>query len=206
MTHYQSLAEKKDLDITVKNLTENGFDTLVVSNAVEAKAKILELIPEKSEVMTMSSETLRLSGITEEINTSGKFYSIKNKLTKMNRETDSLKMQKLGSAPEYAVGSVHAVTTDGHVFIASNTGSQLPAYVYGSAHVIWVVGTQKIVKDDAEALTRIYDYILPKESVRLAKQYNNPDLKSNVSKLLIINKEIKPGRITIILVKEKLGF
>ncbi len=203
---WNKLATKKQIDETVKNLTANGMTAFVVNNEDEAKAKVLELIPENSEVMTMSSETLRLSGITDAINESSKFDSVKVKLSKMNRETQSLEMQKLGAAPEYAIGSVHAVTEDGQVIIASNTGSQLPAYVYASPHVIWVVGTQKIVKNTEEGIKRIYDYVLPKESVRLAKQYDTPGLKSNVSKLLIVNKEFNPDRVTIILVKESVGF
>jgi len=72
-------------------------------------------------------------------------------------------------------------------------------------HVIWVVGTQKIVKNVDEGMKRIYEYVLPLESVRLNKAYNI-STGSFVSKLLILNREIVPGRITIILVKEKLGF
>jgi len=191
---------------TVKNLKANGIGVILVVDREEAKKKVLEIIPEGSEVMTMSSVTLLTTGITEEVNESGKYNSVKNKLSKMDREIQDSEMQKLGSAPTWAIGSVHAVTQDGHVFIASNTGSQLSAYVYGSEHVIWVVGKQKFVKDDKEAIKRIYDYVLPKESIRLSKQYGNPDLKSNVSKLLIVNKEIKPDRITMIIVKEDLGF
>ncbi len=206
MNNWNKLATKKQIDEVVKNLTANGMTAIVVNNADEAKAKVLELIPENSEVMTMSSETLRLSGITDAINESSKFDSVKVKLSKMNRETQNREMQKLGAAPEYAIGSVHAVTEDGQVIIASNTGSQLQAYVYASPHVIWVVGTQKIVKNLDDGMKRIYDYVLPKESVRLAKQYDRPGLQSNVSKLLIVNKEFNPDRITIILVKESVGF
>lgn len=194
------------MDRTIKNLRANGISVIVVSNGEEAKRQVIELIPEGAEVMTMSSITLASTGINEVINESGKYDSVKNKLAKMDRATQNLKMQKLGAAPEWAIGSVHAVTEEGQVFIASNTGSQLPAYVYASEHVIWVVGKQKLVKDDSDAMKRIYDYILPKESERLAKQYGNPELKSNVSKLLIVNKEVTPGRITMILVKEELGF
>src|SRR6266478_4466621 len=96
---WNKLATKQELDEVIKNLTANGMTAIVVNNADEAKKKVLELIPENSEVMTMSSETLRLSGITEAINDSGKFDSVKVKLSKMNRETDSLQMQKLGAAP-----------------------------------------------------------------------------------------------------------
>lgn len=203
---WEKLANEKIIAETTKNLSANGITPIVVNSAEEAKEKVLELIPLGAEVMTMSSVTVDAIGASKIINESGKYNSVKVKLSKMDRETQNLEMQKIGASPDYATGSVHAVTMDGHIFIASNTGSQLSAYVYASPHIIWVVGTQKIVKDDNEGIKRIYEYILPKESVRLSKQYGDPNLKSNVSKLLIINKEIRPGRITLIFVKEELGF
>lgn len=206
MNDFNVLSDDKVIKKTIGGLIKNGINALVVNNGKEALKKVLELIPRESQVMTMSSVTLVETGITKEINESGKYDSVKDKLSKMNRETQNLEMQKLGAAPSWAIGSVHAVTQDGHVFVASNTGSQLPAYIYGSEHVIWIVGAQKIVKDDNEALSRIYDYVLPKESARLAKKMNDPNVKSNVSKLLIVNKEVNPKRITLILVKEALGF
>ncbi|OGC97678.1 hypothetical protein A2W16_01350 [Candidatus Amesbacteria bacterium RBG_16_48_31] len=154
--------------------------------------------------MAMSSVTLETTGITAAVNQSGNFASVKSKLTTMDRATQEREMQQLGAAPEYAIGSVHAVTESGQVVIASNTGSQLPAYVYGAGHVIWVVGTQKIVPDLDTAFRRIYDYILPLESDRVQKAYGLPG--SNVSKILIINKEVRPSRLTLILVKQQLGF
>ena len=123
---------------------------------------------------------------------------------KMDRATQGTEMQKLGAAPEWAIGSVHAVSEDGHIFVASATGSQLGAYEYSSAHVIWVVGSQKIVKNWDEGIKRVYEYCLPKESER-QKSIGNA-AGSSVGKLLIINKEIKPGRITVIFVKENLGY
>ncbi len=126
------------------------------------------------------------------------------KLYSLDRETQGLEMQKLGAAPEWAVGSVHAVTQEGHVVIASNTGSQLPGYAYGSQHVVWIVGTQKIVENLDGAMKRIYDYVLPLESDRAHKAYGVDG--SNVSKMLIVNKEVNPQRITLIFVNEKLGF
>ncbi len=102
------------------------------------------------------------------------------------------------------VGSVHAVTENGQVVVASNTGSQLPAYAYGSQNVIWVVGTQKIVSDLDAAFNRINEYVLPLEADRARKAYGVEG--SNVSKLLILNKEINPNRIKLIFVNENLGF
>ena len=156
--------------------------------------------------MTMSSTTLDTIGLSEEINKKGsKFKPVRDKLYSMDRATQVQEMNRLGAAPEYALGSVHAVTEDSHVVIASNTGSQLPAYAYAALHVIWVVGTQKIVKNMDEGMKRIYEYVLPLESARANKAYNITT-GSFVSKLLIINREITPGRVTVIFVGEKLGF
>jgi hypothetical protein len=205
MKNWDELANPESIAKVVESLKTNGINVVVVENSEEAKKKVLELLPPGSEVMTMSSVTLDTVGLSKEINESGKYNSVKAKLMKMDRKTQSLEMQKLGTAPEYAIGSVHAITQDGKLLIASNTGSQLPAYAYGASHVIWVVGTQKIVKDEEEGKKRIYEHILPLESERINK-LNNITVGSFVSKLLIINRERKPDRLTVIFVKEKIGF
>lgn len=204
---FNTLATKDTIQATITALTANGIHAEVVDTKETAKEKVLALIPKGAEVMNMTSVTLDEIGVPQVINESGNYISVRNKLNSMDREAQGLEMQKLGAAPEYTIGSVHAVTQDGKLLIASNTGSQLPAYVYGSSHVILVVGAQKIVKDTDEGIKRIYEYILPKESVRLRKAYNLPDtVDSFVSKLLIINREVKPDRIHIIIVNEQLGF
>src|SRR6185437_3209554 len=166
---WNSLASDESIEKTVDSLKKNGITAHVVSTAEDAKKKVLDLLPKGAEVMQMTSITLDTIGVTEPINESGDYGSVRNRLNKLDREKDHVEMQKVGSAPEWAVGSVHAVTEDGKVIIASNTGSQLPAYAYGSSHVIWVVGTQKIVLTLDDAMKRIYDYVLPLETPRLRK-------------------------------------
>lgn len=200
---YNTLPSNDIIEKSAKALKANGIDVVIVQNGAEAKKKVFELLPNGAEVMNMTSVTLETTGIAKEINESGEYNSVRNKLASMNRKTQNLEMQKLGAAPQYAVGSVHAVTEDGHALIASNSGSQLPAYVYDSPHVIWVIGTQKIVKNTQEGIKRIYEYVLPLEDKRAKKAYG---VGSFVSKLLILNKEKTAGRITMILVKEVLGF
>lgn len=204
---WNTLASEESIKKTVDALKNNGITAHVVDSAEEAKEKVLKLLPKKAEVMQMTSVTLDTIGITQPINESGDYDSVRNELNKLDRSKQHLEMQRIGAAPEWTLGSVHAVTEDGKVVIASNSGSQLPAYAYGSSHVIWVVGTQKIVNNLDDAMTRIYDYVLPLETKRARKAYNLPDtFHSNVSKLLIVNKEVNPERLTIIFVKEKLGF
>lgn len=201
---YNKIASDETIHRVIAALEKNGIKSLLVETAQEAKAKVLALIPKGSEVMNMTSITLETIGLDKEIMESGRYEAVKNKLMAMNRETESREMQRLGAAPQYAVGSVHAVTENGEVVIASNTGSQLPAYAYGADKVIWVVGAQKIAPDMAGAVKRIYDYVLPLESERAHKVYGVPG--SAVNKMLTINKENDPERITIIFVKEVLGF
>lgn len=199
------LADEQTIKKTIKALERNGIETIVVANGKEAKEKALALIPEGSEVMTMTSVTLETIGLSEEINRKdGKFKPVRDKLYAMERKTQAQEMNRLGAAPQFVVGSVQAVTEDGHLLIASNTGSQLPAYAYGALHLLWVVGVQKIVKNIDEGIKRLYEYCLPLESERAKKAYGVPG--SAINKILIINKEVQPKRAALILVKEKLGF
>lgn len=192
------------LSATIKTLNANGISTIVVENGEEAKRKALELIPEKAEVFTVTSTTVNDIGLAKEINESGKYVSVRDMLNDMDRRTQGREMARIGAAPDWVVGSVHAVTESGNVIIASQTGSQLSAYAHGAQHVIWIVGTQKIVKDLDEGMKRIYEHSLPLESERAKKAYGAPG--SAVNKLLIVNKEVVPNRTTMILVKERLGF
>lgn len=204
MADWETLATDGVINKTIDALKVNGIEAFVVESGEEAKKKVLDMIPHGDEVMTMTSVTLDSIGLTAAINESGNYDAVKPKLFVMNRETQAAEMQKLGAASKWSIGSVHSVTQDGKVLIASNTGSQLPGYAYGSEKVVWVVGAQKIAKDFDNGLKRVYDYVLPMESKRAHKAYGVSG--SFVSKLLVVNREINPDRIKIIFVKESLGF
>ena len=200
---FDQLKDAQTIEKTMAALKSNGITAYCVETGEQARAKVLELIPAGAEVMTMTSVTLETTGLRQELNESGHYESVRNRLKSLNRETQSGEMQRSGAAPEWAVGSVHAVTEDGEVLLASFTGSQLAAYAYGAQHVIWVVGTQKIVRDRQEALRRIYEYALPLEDNRARTAYG---IGSAANKLLMISQEVNPQRLTLIFVNEKLGF
>ncbi|MEK7168567.1 MAG: LUD domain-containing protein [Patescibacteria group bacterium] len=195
---------KKTILETIEALKKNNFNAIFVETAEEAKAKFFEILPYGAPVLNNASVTLDTSGISKEINESGKYDSIKNKLSSMNRETSNREMQQIGSAPEWAVGSVHAITKDGHVLIASRSGSQIPGYAFGSDHIIWVVGAQKLVDNIDEGIKRIYEHSLPLESKRVQKAYGMEH--SDVSKILIFNQELSLDRTTIIIVNQAIGY
>jgi hypothetical protein len=200
---FSDLASNEQIERTAKALESNNIHVLIAENGEEAKRMFFELVPEGAEVFLGASVTLETLGITNEIDKSGRYDAVRPKRLALNRATQGREIRKLGSAPDYAAGSVHAVTEDGQVMIASNTGSQLGPYASGAGNVIWVVGAQKLVKDLDEGMRRIYAYDLPLETEHMRQLYNAP---TGVNKMLIVNKEIRPNRITMIIVKEKLGF
>ena len=165
------------------------------------------MLPAGAEVFALTSVTLETIGLAKEINESGRYVSVRNALYSMNQQTQAREMRKLGAAPDFAVGSAHAVTETGTVVVASLTGSQLPPYAYAAGTLIWVVGAQKIVKDVDEGLRRIHEYIVALESERARKAYNLPaEFKTFPSKVLLFNREISPGRVKLVLVNEALGY
>lgn len=203
MDKWKQIPTDETLAKTVATLKENGIDAIVVENGVEAKEYVERTIPEGATVMSMTSVTLEKTGIEKAINESGKYDGVRAKLYQMDRATQGQEMQAMGSSAPWSIGSVHAVTTDGKVIVASQSGSQLSGYAYGSSRVLWIVGAQKIVKDLSAGMKRLEEYVLPLESDRAHKAYGVPG--SSINKLLIVNKEA-PGRITLVLVKEVLGF
>lgn len=197
------LASETQIERTRVALEANQIHTLLAQTGAEASQLLFDLLPEQAEIFVASSTTLNTLGITQEIDTSGRYNSVRAKLALMDPQTQEREMQKMGATPEYILGSVHAITEKGQVIIASLTGSQLAGYVSAAEHVIWVAGTQKIVPNLEVGLKRLETYTLPLESARALKAYG---VTSAIHKLLIINKEFNPGRVTLILVKENLGF
>jgi hypothetical protein len=184
-------------------LEANGIKVLRAADVGEAKRLVLDLIPEGSQVHHGASESLDVSGIAHEIETSGRYDPVRPRTGSMDRTSQAGEIRRLTAAPDVMLGSVHAVTETGALLTASMGGSQLGPYVSGAGRVILVVGTQKIVSDLDEGLRRIYDYSFPLEDARAQAAYG---IHSAVNKILIINREIIPGRITVVLVDEVLGF
>jgi hypothetical protein len=188
---------------TMAALEANGMTVVRASNAPAAKRIVLDLIPDASPVHQGASQTLDVLGITNAIEKSGRFAALRPRIWSMDRETEADEIRRLGAAPDVMLGSVHAVTETGSLLAASMSGSQLGPYVSGAGRVILVVGTQKIVTDLEEGLLRINEYAWRLEDARAQAAYG---IRSAVNKVVIINREITPGRITVVLVDEVLGF
>ena len=195
-------ASDKQIARTVAALEANGIHALVVDDRAAALEALLALLPAGAEVFTATSQTLEAIGAVAEINQSGRFDAVRPKLMKLDRQTQMRAMRKLAASPDYVVGSVHAITEQGQVLVASGGGSQLASYVYGAGHVLWVAGTQKIVAGIDEGLRRIDEHSLPLEDARMRQMRG---VGSQVGKIMIFRRE-PAGRTTLILLREALGF
>ena len=202
-TRFATLGEGASVQRATAALEANGITVLRAADAAEAKRIVLDLIPEGSQVHHGASESLDAAGITHEIETSGRFEDIRSRTFSMDRETQADEIRHLGASPDLMLGSVHAVTETGSLITASMSGSQLGPYGSGAGQVILVAGTQKIVSDLEEGLRRVEEYAFPLEDARAQAAYG---IHSAVNEILIINREIIPGRITVVFVYEVLGF
>jgi ketosteroid isomerase-like protein len=191
------------LDRAATALTAHGFGVEILGDAAAARTRVAELIPHGAEVFTAASETLRLSGIDDDINASGRYDAVKPAVLAMDRATQADELRVRLARPSYVVGSVNAVTETGSLVIASGSGSQLPACAGGAARAIWIVGAQKVVPDLPAALRRIEEHVLPLESARTQVAYGVP---SAINRLLVLNAEPRPGRVTVLLLRESIGF
>ncbi len=203
VAEFAGLASDKQIDETASGLERNGITSLVVDSGEQARDAVRSILPIGAEVFNNTSRTLEVIGIAEDIERSGLYQPLRPRLYQMDREMQGREMRQLAAAPDFVVGSVHAVTEEGSVLIASASGSQLGPLVSGAGHVILVIGGQKIVADAETGLRRIYEYCFPLEDRRAREAYRVP---SGVNNILIINRAIAPRRISAVLVKQSLGF
>ena len=199
---FSRLASNQQIDRTVQALETNGIHTLVVETGEEAREYVMGLLPAGVQVYNPPSRTVDQIGLRAAIESSTSFQSLHTRLYSLDRVTQRAEIRKLISSPDVVIGSVHAITEKGEVLIASASGSQLSSVASGAGKVIWIVGTQKFVSTLDEGFRRIREYSYPLENIRAYQVYGMP---SAINKILIVNGEI-PGRITMILVKQNVGF
>ena len=202
---YDQLASPEVVQETISALKERNIEALLVNTKEEALEKIKEMIPAGASVMTGGSTSLNEIGFSDLL--VSKNHSWKNLKDEIVAETDPDKqneLRKQSVLADYFLGSVHAVTKDGEVLVASASGSQIPSYVFTSPNVIWVVGAQKIVSDLNAAFDRVKTYVFPLEDQRMKSTGAQGSI---IGRWLVFEREIMPSRkVTLIFVNEKLGF
>ncbi len=201
---YDILASDTAIDRAAAALAAKKYNVSVVAGRAEALAKLKEMIPAGSDVMTGGSVTLEEIGLIDLLKSgeSG-WVNWKDKIMAEQDKAKQLVLRKQSSSASYYIASAHALSEDGILFQGSYSGSQIPAFAMLSPHAVFVIGGQKIVPAFEDGIKRVREYSLPMEDNH-QKAMGNPG--SELNKMLITFSDIFAGRITVILVKEKLGF
>ena len=154
-------------------------------------------------VFTGASETLRLSGIDAGINTSGRYQAIRPRVLAMEPRHRRRRHLAAARQPRRRRGQRRR----GHRnrLPGGRLGQRQPATRLrrGAARAIWIAGAQKVVPDLSTALRRVGDHALTLENARAQQAYGQP---SAINRLLILNAEPHPGRSTVLLLGEPIGF
>jgi hypothetical protein len=200
---FAELASDEQIAKAAAALERNGIQSLIAATGEEARGLVESLLVDAAEVYNNTSQTLEAIGVADDIERSGRYQPLRLRLYRMDREMQRREMRALAASPDYVVGSVHALTEDGSLLIASASGSQLGPLVSGAGQVILVIGAQKIVSDVEAGMRRISEYCFPLEDARARRAYGVP---SGVNNILIVSKVLAVGRVTAIIVKERLGF
>lgn len=202
---YTKIASDSIIKKVVEALKERNIHAIVVNTKEEALEEIKKLIPKGASVMNGSSATLNEIGFVDYLKEGQHGWdNVHENILNEKDKAKKSRLRKESVLADYFLGSVHAITEVGQLIIASASGSQMPSYAFTSDNVIWVAGTQKIVPTLDVALARIRDHVVPLEDARV-KNIGYPG--TTWARTLIIENEIMPNRhLTMILVKEKLGF
>jgi LUD domain len=190
------------IDRVAEALGRHNIEAVVVGTGAEARERVLGMLPEGAEVHWGTSRTLEEIGLTPELLAEGRYDALRPRYLAMDRATQAREIRKLVAAPDFMLGSVQAITDDGALVVVSYSASQIGPYASGAGRVILVVGSQKIVADLDEGLRRAREHVLPYEDASLRKRIGVP---TRLAKLLVIYEEPRPGRVTVILVREPVG-
>ncbi|MDO5518823.1 MAG: lactate utilization protein, partial [Clostridium sp.] len=202
------LAAKEMVEI----LKEKGYTAYYAEDREEAKKLIIDLIPEGSSVSVGGSETLGAMNMTEEFRKPK--YKFFDRFKKMPYE-EMYEVYRQSLLSDYFVSSTNAITMQGQLVNTDSSGNRVASMIIGPKHVIIAAGANKIVDNLEEAFKRIKK-IAPMNAIRVG--HHTPcaetgrcmhcEIQNSVCNYtaIIENGRKEPGRITVIMIAEELGF
>lgn len=188
---------------TVQGLKSRNVDAVVAENGDHACRLLINMIPDGAEVFKGTSETLDAIGYSDYIRQTDRYRNLYLEISAEEDRDRQRELRRLASVAQYYVGSVHAIAETGEVIVASGSGSQLGAYVFGAKTVIWVAGVQKICPTFEDALARVRGFSVERHHQWAAAQGR---AVAPMGKLMLFENEQNPDRIKMVLIKESLGW
>ena len=183
-------------------LERHNIEAIVVNSGAEARARVLAMIPDGTEVHWGKSRTLDEIGLTPELLTSGRYDPLRPRYVAMDRATQGREIRKLVAAPDVMLGSVQAITDDGALVAVSYAGSQIGPYASGAGRVILSSAARRSWPISTRGCAGCASTCNPTRTPTSAHQLGVP---TRLAKLLVVFEEPRSGRTTVVLVREPVG-
>lgn len=196
----------------VKNLESRNMEAYFVKTKEEALKKALELIPEGSSISwggTVSAKEIGLLDAVHEGN-----YEVYDR---EEAQTPELKNEIAHKALDcdFFIGSTNALAENGVMVNIDGNANRVAAFAFGPKNVLLIVGMNKVVKSEEDAMGRARNEAAPINAQRFgldtpcSKNGMCYDCKSPdciCCQILITRYSRVAKRIKVILVDENLGF
>lgn len=197
-------------------LARRGISMRFAETKDEARRMVLEMIPHGSTIMAGSSMTLDEIGLTDEFKR-GAYRNLREDVRATDDPETRHEKRRQSLLADYFLGGINAIAATGEIVNIDSSGSRIAGYAFGGKKVIMVAGLNKIVPTLSDALERIRVVAAVQEARRVGRKppcihdgicrnYECYPPERQCGKILIIEKENVPGRITVVLVGESLGY
>lgn len=196
----------------VKALESRNMEAYYVHTKEEALKKALELIPEGSSVGWGGSASVEEIGLKNAVRT-GNYTALDREKAATPEENTRITHEVLSC--DYFLTSSNAVSEDGILVNIDGSANRLAAICYGPKYVVMVVGINKIVKSEADALSRARNEAAPVNAQRFGIDtpcsktgccYDCKSPDTICCQFLTTRYSKVKNRIKVILVGEELGF
>ena len=211
MSHKQK-ALAKQAETIIHNLSKRNMEGCYFPTAADCTQAILKEMPEGSVIGWGGSESVKESGLMDAIH-NGNYELIDRSSAKTPAESRQLYAKTV--LADYYLMSTNAITLDGELINIDGNGNRVACLIQGPAHVILVVGMNKVVTDVESGIARVRNMASPANAIRLNRNLAcaatgvchdclSPECFCN--QLVITRRSMHNGRIKVYLVGEELGY
>jgi len=201
---YGRIPSEQEILASIRAIQARGINVIRVDNGTQALATIKKIIPSFAEVMNGSSTTLIEIGYQDLLESDlHNWKDLHRLVTNENDPIKRIEIRRKAVTAEYFLSGVNAIAMSGELVSCDATGSRVGAWPFAAKHLLLVSGVNKIVPTLQDALERVIEYAYPLEDARIRKASGVP---SQIGKFAIIANESQPGRTSLLLINDSLGY
>jgi len=213
--NHKQECQRLQAETIISNFKKRGIEGAYCETCAKAVEEICARIPAGSLVGLGGSETVMESGLIDALRRMDIRLLDRYKEGVSKEAVDDMRHQ--GLRADIFICSSNAVTSDGKLVNMDGTGNRVAAMIFGPKKVIIMVGMNKLVADVEAAISRVKNTAAPANSIRVGVE--TPCSKTGFCQdphchppqriccqLLVTEASMIPGRISVVLVGEALGY